>query len=497
MGRTVRTMAAPPVLYYLAIDGTEAQDAVVFSTLLEQRGWKNLASTYLKPAPDEPNRLVDPEHDFLPVWMVRATPDGERVAVVLPNGRNGKGIEGMWWNRYPAHTKGADGRMVEGRYAAAELGAAFMQQLILRPRIDQREKAPNVFVRHLADDRLGSGSRRGPAASILYVSSHGWQNGEMRGDGLLANLALPSAIGEDYQPATPFFLLGQAIAKGGGFDGPQWIVLAQCSTLNWSTWQLWARLLARSSPGVRGILAYEEGSPKPDPAVKVAERFFGALDQGAPFLDAWIDANRYMPWAALVHKEARKDTLGDFPRFRKLSRLSSSEKQASYHGYLSSLGAGGEPVYDRPPPFGFRLQHMVGNGFEEVSPERIGDPVANLKAGDLYRLIIDGPELCTLREVTITAVHLRLSLRKQITWDRLFASHVPIEGVKLDGFGTTTISLRPDAATDLSFIRLRLTANHPVRAGMERHHSYLWFRVGIRTDTDTFQYDFRNIGFRC
>jgi hypothetical protein len=36
--RKVTTMAGPQPLYYLAIDGTEAQDSAVFGALLEGRG---------------------------------------------------------------------------------------------------------------------------------------------------------------------------------------------------------------------------------------------------------------------------------------------------------------------------------------------------------------------------------------------------------------------------------------------------------------------------
>src|SRR4029453_5926095 len=107
----------------------------------------------------------------------------------------------------------------------------------------------------------------------------------------------PEANCPGYEPTTPYFLLGRAVGSGMGFHGPEWIILAQCSTLNSSNWPLWARILARSAPGVRGILAYEEAAPKPKSAVAALERFFKRLDQGAPFLDAWADANRYVMWS--------------------------------------------------------------------------------------------------------------------------------------------------------------------------------------------------------
>jgi hypothetical protein len=227
---------------------------------------------------------VDPAHDFLSVRLIR-TKD-HQVAVVSPNGANATGFD-LFWRNYARTAKTPDGQVVTGRFAAAELSATFMKELILAPQIHTHELQPEVLSRHFADSQLPYRSKHSPAARLLFVSSHGWQSGSMKGDSLKPDSNQPSETSRAYDPETPYFLLGAEAEKGVGFRGPDWIILAQCSTLNSSTWPLWARILGRSSPGVRGILAYEEASPKPEPAVVATERFFKYLDQGATFLDAW------------------------------------------------------------------------------------------------------------------------------------------------------------------------------------------------------------------
>jgi hypothetical protein len=492
VARTVRTIAGAPVLYYLAIDGTEAQDAAVFGALLEGRGWKNLATTFLKPAPDDPERLVDPAHDFLSIPLMGAP--GNKVAVVSPNGIDGTGLDNFW-RRYPGQAKTPDGVPVAGRYAAAETSGRYMRQLILNPAIHTHELTRDVLSRHFAEEQLPYASRHAPAARLLYVSSHGWQSGSMRGDKLNAYVGEPVATAHEYYPETPYFLLGAAAASGQGFRGPEWIILAQCSTLNSGSWPFWARILGRSSPGVRGILAYEDGSPDVKAALPITERFFKSLDQGAPFLDAWIKANRYSPWAAIVHKEARHDTLRDFPRFRPLTDISTAENKVRYRGYLSSMGPSGEPVQDLPPPFPFKLENECGEpaAFAEVTPESLDTRVARFSGDHRYRLTVEGPPGTSLTEVNITAVNIRLSYQAQLNWNRLFVNYQGLEGAKLEGFETTTVTLRPARAT-APRVALDVLARGRGRSGMQENHSYLWFRVRIKTDEGTLQHDFKNVG---
>jgi hypothetical protein len=486
--RTVRTVAGPPVPYYLAIDGTEAQDAATFGALLEGRGWKNLAATYLKPAPDDPTRLIDPAHEYLPIPLVAAR--GRKIAVVAPGGRDGRGLDPFWlklgrWKE--------DGVVIDGRLLAAELSAAFMRELILCPAIHTHPLESETLSRHFADEKLPYASRHAPAASILYVSSHGYQSGVMIGDPL-RHPENPSLKGPYPRP---YLGVAQVAQHGRGFHGPEWIVLAQCSTMNPGVWSLWARILANSSPGVRGIVAYEEASPKAEPAIRVAERFFGYLDQGASFLDAWAHANRTVRWSALVHKEARGDTLTGINRWSRLSDVTTSSTKASYYGYTPSLGTSGEPVLDTLPPFWLKLEHQSDRNspFVEVAAERYAEATARFSVDETYRWTLHGNDLGPMREASVTVVYLRDSLKEgQLSWNKLFRELAPAGGVTADGFDTTTLILRPDPTRELSSLTWLCRANRGDQAGMESSHSFLWFRVAVRTDEGILRHDFKTLG---
>src|SRR3712207_7738123 len=43
----------------------------------------------------------------------------------------------------------------------------------------------------------------------------------------------------DALPIYPYFAIGKLDANGKAFSGPEWIVLAQCSTANVNTWAMW------------------------------------------------------------------------------------------------------------------------------------------------------------------------------------------------------------------------------------------------------------------
>lgn len=484
MPRTVRTLAGPPVLYYLAIDGTEAQDAATFGALLEGRGWKNLATTYLKPAKDDPTRLVDPAHDYLPIPLVEAK--GKKIAVVAPGGRDGKGLD-KFWMTYPGSRRTKRGTF-PGRYAAAEESAWYTSMLILSPAIESSELAPGKLSRHLADVRLMR-TKPGPAARILYVSSHGWLSGRMQGE--VMNECRPAQPPENqarYLPETRYFQLGAVAGGGAGFHGPEWIILAQCSTLNSATWPLWSRILARSSPGVRGILAYEEVSPAPAPSARIAESFFGHLDQGLPFLDAWVKANQGQRWAAMVHKEARKDTLKDLGRVPELKEVDTTHNKANYRGYLTSLGPHGTGVYDDEPRMGFKIEHQLGGVFNQVTPEVMGRKISSFRGADRYRLSVSAPDGSELRKASITLVHIRRSHPQQFNWNALFSVEGEDDDIKVSGVGSKTLTLTPRQPVASMAIQLR--AVELVPPGLQEDHAYLWFRVEATTDAGVDQHDF-------
>jgi hypothetical protein len=492
MDRTLRTAAGPPPLYYLAIDGTDAKDAATFGALLESRGWKNLATTFLRPAPDDPNRLVDPTHDFLPIPLIPAR--GKKIAVVAPCGTNGLGLE-PFWARYQGTVDSPRGRAV-GRYAAAELGAKLTKHLILEPAVQTNALDPGTPCRGFADPELTSGTTRPVVARLLYVSTHGFLSGSMAASALHESAPpWPESTRQAYALTTAYFVLGAAANSGKGFHGPEWIVLAQCSTLSMTSWPLWSRILGRSSPGVRGILAYEDAAPKPQSAVGIAEAFFRELDQGATFIDGWRRANHGVRWAALVHEDARADTLSDFPRFRTLTKVGTTRNSGTYRGYLQSTDPAGEPVRDVPPPFGFKLEHRGRASRDEVTPENLGSIVSEFVEGDRYCFTIAPPADSAATKIEVTAIHIRASLtNEQFSWNSLFSFDRVASNLILSGANTPTLSVTQEVAVDVPALVFWATAKAPAAIGLLPSHSYIWFRIKVCTPSGVLQHDFKHQG---
>ena len=211
-----------------------------------------------------------------------------------------------------------------GRHTAQEKSAVFMNRFILDPTIDvtpgtnpikarihEESKAPEIifpFPDHLL------------RAELLLISSHGWLGGYMRGNNMDEMLnANPEAARKTRGTIAKYFSIGQASAEGKGFRGPLWIVLAQCSTANSATWELWTEVFAKSKPIVRGILAYEEASPGPSGSITISKKFFDALQQKRTILDAWKQANSNQKWAAIVHKDAMNDRIQDWRSFKPIA----------------------------------------------------------------------------------------------------------------------------------------------------------------------------------
>jgi hypothetical protein len=362
---------------------------------------------------------------------------------------------------------------------------------MLSPAIHTHEFETDKPVRFLADGRVPSAQRHPPAARILYVSSHGWLSGRMQGEELAKYPAAQPPKNQDPYYPSRYFSLGKVAAGDWGFHGPEWIVLAQCSTLNSACWPLWARILERSSPGVHGILAYEEVSPGPEPAARIAENFFKYLDQGAPFLDAWIRANQGQRWAAMVHKDARKDTLKDFRGLRELIDVGTGDIRAVYRGYLTSLGPIGAEVLIEDPSIGFKIERDQG-GFVEITPLNLGEDLAHMSWRSRFRLVVSTMDGANLRRVQITAVHIRMSHPIQFTWDQLFTASSQQNDVKVGGAGSRTLTLTPTSPAPSLAVLLNTTDQVP--PGLQQHHSYVWFRLNVETDTGSHQHDFTTYG---
>src|SRR5687768_6819212 len=250
MAKPAEGRVVPFQRYYLCIDGTPAVDSVEYGRSLEKMfGWRNLLVEFLQPVPSEagtepgtPPRLHDPNHPYLPIYAFPVT-DRKPVAVVCPSGLHGRGLDEFWraykgetpeeqqnhgkvdWPKGPSGTRG----VTYGRYSALEKCARFMPDLILSPTIEHVSRNGKDFAQ-LKQGHL-PGSRHDPPqadihAQLLFVSSHGWKAGFMRGDNMQEDKTAEPKDAQYAFTAGYYFMAGYAAEAGLFFNGPKWVILA-------------------------------------------------------------------------------------------------------------------------------------------------------------------------------------------------------------------------------------------------------------------------------
>ncbi len=485
------TKVAPPTFYYALIDGTSAVDSVAFGKgFKDYPSWRNVLDL-LERDPKDKARLVDPNHDFLPIYKISGGGSKSKggVAVLCPAGLGGLGKDDMWQGYGGADgiefpdLKGTPGEHLWGRHAAAERAAGFVSAFFVRPTVRVIDKKGYILTAPAV--RIKGTSH---TASFLYVSSHGWLGGFSRGDmsaehpGALpvptSSLFPPTAR---YLPQQAYFAIGKIDAKGKSFAGPEWIVLAQCSTLNANTWSMWARVMARSSPQVRGVLGYEESSPEALSSVPIAESFFTGLKANKTFYEAWIDANPGKNWAALVHKDAMKDTLFDWASRPTLKGSSVSD----YLGSASKAPAQA-PVEDPKPPYIVDLFHVKTTMFasdaeSEITPAVLDEAPASLMGWDKYRVEIEIPGE-TISRATIEWIHIRDTFKTQIKRSDVFPDVEDKSNASavfdLTDPKVVAVTYSPPVKRAAITFTARLHSKL-AESGLEPHHSYLWPRVHV------------------
>lgn len=504
------TKAAPSFFYYAMIDGTSAVDSIAFGKDLDAKGgstgWRNLLDL-LDADPADPTRQVDPSHLFLPIYKLKrsgsaAVGDAKGISVICPGGLNGEGVDEMWQN----YAGGAPipfpllrGRrsLMLGRHAAAELSAAFVSSFMVNPvvEIDGKKK-------HIASTEA---STKGTLfrASLLYLSSHGWLGGYARGDQLQPYpeaLPAPPAVPvpgltddprKEYVPAAAYFVIGKLDVGGKAFAGPEWIILAQCSTLNNTTWAMWARVMARSNPQVRGVLGYEESSPDANASIAIADAFFNKLKAKMTFYEAWKAANPGQNWAALVHEDAMGDTLPTWATKKALG----SKEISSYLG-SASRAPKQVKVVDPTPPYGVRVFISFKDKEHEITPDVL-DSVAVLLPDASYTVELTPPPGGEITQVKIQWIHIRDTF-KQYNLNKIF------NGRSVTGAGVKTSTKNPkilvvDYPTpQKSAVKITFFAQDEEglsESGLEAHHSYLWPRIHMTgTGLADVQFDVKTRG---
>jgi hypothetical protein len=513
----VAARVVPFQRYYLCIDGTGTEDSVEYGRLLEEKfGWRNLLTEFLEPppnpAPGDIDRLLDPNHPFLPIPTFPVAGRKKPIAVACPGGRNGEGLD-PFWRTYIGETpdeQASQGRHVFippdstarfetfGRQTAAAKSALFMRDLILVPAIEKNTDAQGKPFAQLKDGPL-SGVRNPTApdvhAEFLVVSSHGWLGGFMHGDPLKASrTAEPDKAKASFFVPFVYFLSGLAVANNQFFFGPKWVLLAQCSTVNSATWLMWAKLMARGIPAVRGILGYEEVSPGVTGSIAIARDFFNRLKDRQPLLKAWRGANADQKWAAIVHREAIDDLMPEWDLLPELKDVTLTAKDTSYLAFGASLERGteklttGKPVLDAPPPFGVKVETAdasLNRDFQEITEDTLDRIRAKLFADIQVRVTITAPPGAKISAATVRWVHMRETHSTQPKMTALFQSFVPVPAGSLTLTVSTkdarTLNAQPTAGPVDSMVILWTAQPDAVleRSGMEHAHSYVWPLVKI------------------
>lgn len=455
---------APPPLYYAQADGTNFKDSADFGKDLESKtAFRNLLADFLPARASTPGRLEDPARPWFPVWRVNqqspSQPDPKGIAVMAPAGLNGAG-HGEFSGR-----------------AEWDKASEFFERWMFEPAVtvDASGKAT-----------LGVGAGTVHRAHLVVVSSHGWLGG---------------FAGGEIWDQKKWFLVGKVAEEGRGFRGPVWVLLTQCSTLNSATWPSWAKVLANSSPHVRGILGYEEVAPGATMAAAIGRGFVQKLKEGQTFLAAWKAMNPSSNWAAIVHKDAVNDKLKDLPAIvegkKPLADVTTTAAKFNYYGYLKNYKSGAaQEIYLADPPFSFRFGLGVSGKVHDVGPATLDGGQASLR--DATRMpdwkwlmgikLNDGADI---KSVAIEWIHIRPT-KKRLQMDKIWQPPTSAAAAQVTNTGTKkeTFTITPDAPAASLTITWKAQPQDvmgPVTADISYHgddklvphHSYLYPRITV------------------
>ena len=456
---------APPPLYYAQADGTNFYDSAMFGKDLETKtGFRNIISEFMRPSAADPARLEDPSRPWFPMWRVNtANPsqkDPKGIAVIAPSGLNGAAT-----SEFP------------GGKADWDKVSEFFDRWFFEPAVtvDGSGKAT-----------LGVGAGTVHRAHLVVMSSHGWLGG--------------FAGGEIWQQRK-WYLIGRVAHEGRGFKGPVWVILPQCSTMNSATWPSWAKVLASSSPHVRGILGYEESAPGARTAAAIGQGFVTRLKSGKSFLQAWREANPSSNWAAIIHKDAVNDRLQDLPAVvagkKPLADVTTTATTFNYYGYLKNQSSGAaQKIFLKEPPFKFDFVLSLGGKRYEIGPATLDSGQSNLADADRsptwrWQMRVATNDGTPVSSVAVEWIHIRPTKRR-IQMDKVWEPPTVNEPATVTNTGakkeTFTAKLdAPAASVVLTWKAQPESVMGAVTADISYHgddklvphHSYLYPRVTV------------------
>jgi Family of unknown function (DUF6345) len=327
----IRLEKNDPPLFYVGLDGTNAVDTVVWGHLWNAKfGWKNLLWS-LDKDPTDGQRRTDPANPKLPVLRQAFTRGKVNFAdtFIAPEGKDGKGVDPSWTSQTDKDKNVPD----------MNLNFTFTRKFVLAPGVK--------------DKKLNS-KAAGKFASIVFISSHGSQLGDMFGE------TSYHTTGADY-----LFSLMEAAVGGQPFNGPDWIVLSNCYTVIDRTFNDWLPLMQGVKP-LRGILGFQETCPLPEPSAKIFASFVDRLAKGKTvkdsFAEACTDLGIPKHWAVLCHQEAENDDISDW-NSGKLKPIVSATTTFKFFNHANKAG---KAVAITPDPFAVFWSKVVTVGSPAV-----------------------------------------------------------------------------------------------------------------------------------
>lgn len=370
--KSVKLKEGQPIRRFVGIDVTDAVDTVAFGHMWNATfGWRNLLWD-LDVDPADNQKRVDKAHPKLPVKRLKRTHGGSTFAdtCLMP-----QGIDGL---------QGPDLNLRD-----AVANNEFMHSFILSPTVD-----------HAKSELNASGS--GTVADVVFISSHGYKDGEMAG--------ATSMLSRLFRPAASAFL-------GAKFNGPAWVFLSNCSTLDPSAQDDWLTLMSGPNP-LRGIVGFQDKCPLADGSVDFVGVFISELAKGASIRTAWKTAvsNIVNPnnWVVLCHNSAKDDTIADI-NDGTVGRISAFSPILLF----DNAHLAGFPLVPQPDPF----EAFWSLGGVKVTPANQFDPGRVLGKGDTVTITVRPPAgtpLAAGQKIVITLVYIRFDYVQNVNVDALF-----------------------------------------------------------------------------
>jgi hypothetical protein len=273
-------------------------------------------------------------------------------------------------------------------------GFKFTRSFILSPGADKATSSLN-----------DTGS--GVVASVVFISSHGSQVGDMFGE-----------TSYHTSGADLIFSLIEAAFAGKPFSGPDWFFLSNCYTVINLTFNDWLTLMRGAKP-LRGVVGFQGVCPLAEPSATIFATFIRLLNEGKTILEAWSGActkhgipNR---WVVLCHENAKDDTIADW----NAGTLKPIAPSSSKIFMFNKANPTGTLVVPTPDPF----EVFWSKGTTKISVANRNDPANRIANKDTVSITVKPPTTAVFEAgttITVTLIYIRVNYLQAINVNKMF-----------------------------------------------------------------------------